>query len=95
MNGTGMLTLRSEYSHDKNMVRIECSDTGCGICEEDLDRIFEPFFTTKEKGKGTGLGLSICHGIAEQHGGAITVRSSRGHGSTFTTLLPVAKEDRS
>jgi signal transduction histidine kinase len=93
MNGSGTLTLRTEFAVDTSRVRIECSDTGCGIHEEDLSRIFEPFFTTKEKGKGIGLGLSICHGIVEQHGGTISAESSRGHGSTFTTFLPVAEED--
>ena len=94
MDGTGTLTLRTDFPGDKKRVRIKCSDTGCGIHKEHLSRIFEPFFTTKEKGKGTGLGLSICHGIVEQHGGTITVESSMEHGTTFTTFLPVAKEDR-
>ena len=94
MNGSGTLTLRTEFAVDTSRVRIKCSDTGCGIHEEDLSRIFEPFFTTKAKGKGIGLGLSICHGIVEQHGGTITAESSRGRGSTFTTFLPVAEEDR-
>ncbi len=92
MDGTGTLTLRTEFAVDTSRVRIECSDTGCGIHEEHLGRIFEPFFTTKEKEKGIGLGLSICHGIVEQHGGTITVESSRGHGATFTTFLPVAEK---
>lgn len=93
MNGTGTLTLRTEFAGDTSLVCIKCSDTGCGIHEEHLSRIFEPFFTTKENGKGIGLGLSICHGIVEQHGGSITVESSSGQGSTFTTFLPVAEED--
>lgn len=92
MDGGGTLTVRTECPHENSQVRIACSDTGCGIDEECLGRIFEPFFTTKERGKGTGLGLSICHGIVEQHGGTITVESSRGHGSTFTILLPVAQD---
>ncbi len=94
MDGTGTLTLRTDFPGDTKRVRIKCSDTGCGIHEEHLSRIFEPFFTTKEKGKGTGLGLSICHGIVEQHGGTITVESSMEHGTTFTTFLPVAEKDR-
>ena len=88
MDGTGVLTLRTEFAFDSNQVRIECSDTGSGIDDKHIDRVFEPFFTTKEKGKGTGLGLSICHGIVEQHGGTMTVDSSKGQGSVFTIFLP-------
>ena len=93
MDGAGTLTLRTEFALDTGRVRIECSDTGYGIDEEHIGRIFEPFFTTKKKGKGTGLGLSICHGIVERHGGAITVESHKGHGSTFTIFLPVAETE--
>ena len=94
MNGSGTLTLRTEHGVDTGRVRFECSDTGCGIEEENIGRIFEPFFTTKEKGEGTGLGLSICHGIVERHGGTITVDSLKGQGTTFVILLPVAERDR-
>ena len=90
MDGDGTLTLRTEFGPDTNRVRIECSDTGCGIDKEHLGTIFEPFFTTKEPGKGTGLGLSICHGIVEQHGGTMAVESSKGQGSTFVIDLPAA-----
>lgn len=94
MDGTGALTLRTEFAPDTNRVQIVCSDTGCGIHDKHIDRVFEPFFTTKGKGKGTGLGLSICHGIVEQHGGTMTVESAKTQGSVFTIFLPVAKEHR-
>jgi signal transduction histidine kinase len=93
MDGAGTLTLRTEFAPGRNSVRIECSDTGCGINHNNLGKVFEPFFTTKKKSKGTGLGLSICHGIVEQHGGTITLESSEGQGSTFTIFLPVAKKN--
>jgi signal transduction histidine kinase len=93
MEGRGVLTLRTEFAPATNRVRIECSDTGCGIDDQDLVRIFEPFFTTKKQGKGTGLGLSICHGIVQKHGGTITIESSKGQGATFTILLPVVDKD--
>ena len=89
MDGSGTLALRSEFLSETDQVRIQCEDTGCGIEAEDLDKIFDPLFTTKAKGKGTGLGLSICHGIVEQHGGTITVDSTRGIGSIFNVILPV------
>lgn len=92
MGGKGTLTLRTELVDDKNHVRIECSDTGQGIADEHMERIFEPFYTTKKRVKGTGLGLSISQGIVELHGGTISVESRREQGSTFTVLLPIAKE---
>ena len=69
-------------------LRLEISDTGCGIDGEKLARIFDPFFTTKEVGKGTGLGLSIVHGIIQEHDGKIDVESRPGAGTKFIIALP-------
>jgi two-component system NtrC family sensor kinase len=77
---------------DQKGVEITCTDTGCGIPSENLDKLFDPFFTTKEIGQGTGLGLAVSYGIIEGHGGTIWVQSKVGRGSTFTLWLPIEEE---
>lgn len=69
---------------------VTVEDNGAGMPAIVRDRIFEPFFTTKEAGKGTGLGLSAVHAIVAEHGGACSVSSEAGHGSTFEVTLPLA-----
>lgn len=69
-------------------VCLTVQDTGLGIAPDMMERIYEPFFTTKPVGEGTGMGLAIVHGIVVDHGGAMSVTSRPGEGSTFQVYLP-------
>ncbi len=77
------------------MACLEVIDHGVGIPEKDFDRIFEPFYTTRRagEGRGAGLGLAISRAIVIAHGGAISLKSEVGKGSTFHVELPVAPAD--
>jgi PAS domain S-box-containing protein len=80
---------------DKNLpagryVRLAVIDEGEGMDEATMAKAAEPFFTTKGIGKGTGLGLPMVHGLAEQSGGRLVLRSKPGKGTTVEIWLPQA-----
>jgi signal transduction histidine kinase len=74
-------------------VRIDVSDTGCGIPKEIQSRVFDPFFSTKEKQSGSGLGLFMTRTLVKRYGGDIFISErEQSSGTTFTILLPEWKE---
>ncbi|WP_341958134.1 PAS domain S-box protein [Pseudomonas sp. RC10] len=82
---------RSPESTEEPFICISVADTGTGMDEATLQRAMEPFFTTKGLGKGTGLGLSMIHGLAEQSGGKLVLKSQPGLGTTAELWLPISK----
>ena len=102
---TGTITIQSEMLDHETVallprhlrkpnglfLRLSVTDSGCGMDEDTISRIFEPFYSTKGS-DGTGLGLSVVHGVMEQHGGWIDVRSTPGQGTTFHLYFPALNE---
>jgi two-component system NtrC family sensor kinase len=84
----GLIEISSDVVGSES-VRVSIKDSGTGIPRDMLKLIFEPFYTTKEREKGTGLGLSISYGIVRRLGGAISVESEVGKGTTFIIDMPV------
>ena len=92
---------RRIFMHEKNKTNlpdgdyiiVTVADNGPGIDEDIVEDIFNPFFTTRGDNDGTGLGLSTVHGIMAQHGGAVTVQSKVGKGTTFYLFFPTVSLD--
>jgi two-component system nitrogen regulation sensor histidine kinase NtrY len=87
IDGEGEIKILTSYDPKLQMVRLEVSDDGCGILEEDKGRLFEPYFSTRRT--GTGLGLTIVNAIIADHNGYIRVRDNTPKGTTFLIELPV------
>jgi PAS domain S-box-containing protein len=69
---------------------LEVADTGCGIPLSDIEKLFDPFFSRKFTGRG--MGLAVVLGLAKSHGGAVTVESTTGKGSTFRVFFSLSAE---
>jgi signal transduction histidine kinase len=88
-----------QHEAEGGLLRFSVSDTGIGMTPQQLSRLFQAFTqaeaSTSKKYGGTGLGLVLCKRFCEMMGGAITVESAPGQGTTFTATLPAtAREPR-
>jgi len=89
----GRLTIETRAIHlpksapEPTHIRIEFTDSGCGMDAETRERAFTSLLHTSKPG-GSGLGLAIVGRIVESHGGRIKIKPS-GSGTTFSILLPL------
>lgn len=80
-----------------DFLRIQVSDTGIGILEDEVDKIFERFYQTQHAQalghSGSGIGLNLTREMVQLHGGDIQVESNPGKGTVFTVWLPIHEEE--
>lgn len=87
----GQITVDTHEHADR--VRIDVSDNGIGLSQEDADELFQPFrrvAAVSAKVEGSGLGLYIVKQLVERMGGEVSVHSEPGKGSRFSVDLPKA-----
>jgi len=86
----GQVVIETAAEGQRAILRVR--DTGIGIPPAELPRIWNRLFRgdTSRTERGLGLGLSLVKAVVEAHGGAVTVESEPGHGSTFAVSLPIA-----
>lgn len=79
-------------SDDQEWVKIEISDTGLGIAQNDVDKVWEELYrgSNGRHRKGTGIGLSLVRRIIERHNGKIQLESKENMGTRVTLSLPTS-----
>jgi len=92
-SSSGEVVLRSwvEELAGQQQWRVEVSDCGPGLREDELERVFEPYFrgSASSRSVGGGLGLTVTRRIVEAHGGQISVRNGQSAGAVFGFNLPL------
>ena len=83
----GTISAGTRYDNAKGIVRIELSDTGPGIKDEDKSRVFDPYFTKNHD--GMGLGLAIVNSIIMELGGRINAQDNHPRGTRMVIEIPV------
>ena len=87
----GSITLHAAPAADGGL-DVSVRDTGIGIAAEDIETVLSPFGQVESafsrRHHGTGLGLPLAKSLAEMHGGALTLQSTEGKGTTVTVHLP-------
>lgn len=86
----GEITMKTS-NPDEDHIKLDITDNGVGIAQEDISRIFQPFYSAKQKASGIGLGLAIVHGIVQSHKGKIEVHSEPGKGTTMSVIFSLVK----
>lgn len=87
------LVLGDGSARPDGWARLRFEDDGEGMTKRTLNRIFEPFFSTKPRDEGTGIGMAMVARLMGLHGGAVTVRSRPGEGTSVCLYLPISREE--
>jgi signal transduction histidine kinase len=83
----GRVEVATEFSPQRQLVRITVDDNGPGIPADQMEHLFSPFVASK-KSHGTGLGLPVSQKILNEHGGRIAVDSQPERGCRFKLEMP-------
>lgn len=86
IDSDGQISIKT--MEEDESIRIEISDNGIGILEEDLEKVFDPGFSRWNMDVGVGLGLPISYQIVKEHNGELEIQSANGEETKVTIILP-------
>ncbi len=87
----GIVSIKASMP-DASHIKIDVSDTGCGISKQDLPKIKNKFYKANYTRRGSGIGLAVADEIITIHGGSLNVFSEEGVGTTVVIVLPVEQK---
>jgi len=83
----GPITIAADTEGDER-VRLQISDTGCGMDAETLRKAMQPFFSARPAGRKRGMGLAHAARMIQLNKGTLDMKSQPGSGTTVTIMLP-------
>ena len=86
----GVLTVKSWFDAEQNMLVVNIIDTGLGISKEMLPRLFEPFYGSKDR--HAGLGLTFVERIVQEHHGVVRIKPGEEKGTSVLLYFPISGE---
>ncbi|UCC22135.1 MAG: HDOD domain-containing protein [Planctomycetota bacterium] len=86
--GTGPIKVDAANDESGDLVKLQITDSGCGMDAETLKKAMQPFFSARPAGRKRGMGLAHAQRIIELNNGSIGITSHPGDGTTVTILLP-------
>ena len=84
-----MLRLSVSADAGDNVAKVSIYDNGIGIESSIIDKVFDPFFTTKTTAEAVGVGMYLSREIILNHGGNITVQSTKDEYTEFVISIPI------
>lgn len=88
-----LIRLSVSANTQANFVKISIYDNGIGIEASIIDKVFDPFFTTKTTAEAVGVGMYLSREIILNHGGNITVQSTKDEYTEFVISIPIHHPD--
>ena len=92
VNANGPLKIAGAFVPESNLIRLEITDSGCGMSSEVLQKAIQPLYSAKPAGRQRGMGLATASRLIKLNKGSMNITSTPEEGTTVTIFLPCVSE---